>query len=41
MGWISKVLEVVNKVANNSTLASVQSMLANAKGVKLGFKLAK
>ena len=41
VGWISKVLEVVNKVANNSTLASVQSMLANAKGVKLGFKLAK
>ena len=41
VGWISKVLEVVNKVANNSTLGSVQSMLANAKGVKLGFKLAK
>jgi hypothetical protein len=31
----------VNKVANNSTLASVQQMLANAKGVQLGFKLAK
>ena len=41
VGFISKVLEVVNKVANNSTLASVQQMLANAKGVQLGFKLAK
>ncbi|MCR5326700.1 MAG: DUF4923 family protein [Bacteroidales bacterium] len=41
VGWISKILEVVNKVANNSTLSSVQSMLANAKGVQLGFKLAK
>lgn len=41
VGFISKVLEVVNKVANNSTLASVQQRLANAKGVQLGFKLAK
>ena len=41
VGFISKVLEAVNKVANNSTLASVQQMLANAKGVQLGFKLAK
>lgn len=41
VGFISKVLEVVNKVANNSTLASVQQMLANAKGVQLGFKLTK
>lgn len=41
VGFISKVLEVVNKVANNSTLASVQQMLANANGVQLGFKLAK
>lgn len=41
VGFISKVLEVVNKVANNSTLASVQQMLANTKGVQLGFKLAK
>lgn len=41
VGFISKVLEVVNKVANNSTLASVQQMLANADGVQLGFKLAK
>ncbi len=41
VGFISKVLEVVNKVAHNSALASVQQMLANAKGVQLGFKLAK
>lgn len=41
VGFISKVLEVVNKVTNNSTLASVQQMLANANGVQLGFKLAK
>lgn len=39
--FIQKVLESVNKVANNSTLASVQSALANVKGLQLGFKLAK
>lgn len=41
VNFIQKVLEVVNKVVNNSTLAAVQSALANVNGVQLGFKLAK
>ena len=39
--FIKKVLEVVNKVANNSTISAVQSALANVNDVKLGFKLSK
>ena len=39
--FIKKVLEVVNKVANNSTLTAVQSALANVNDLKLGFKLSK
>ncbi len=41
VNFVEKVLEVVNKVANNSTLTAVQSALANVNGVQLGFKLAK
>ena len=39
--FIQKVLETVNKVANNATLTSVQQTLAQVKGLQLGFKLAK
>ncbi len=39
--FIKKVLEVVNKVANNSTISAVQSALANVNDLKLGFKLSK
>ena len=39
--FVQKVLESVNKVANNATLTSVQQTLANVKGLQLGFKLAK
>ena len=39
--FIKKVLDVVNKVANNSTITAVQTALANVDDVKLGFKLAK
>ena len=41
VAFVQKVLEAVNKVANNATLTSVQQTLANLKGVQLGFKLAK
>ena len=39
--FVKKVLEVVNKVANNSTLSAVQTALANVNDLKLGFKLSK
>ncbi|MBQ9462182.1 MAG: DUF4923 family protein [Bacteroidales bacterium] len=39
--FIQKVLEVVNKVANNSTISGIQQTLSSVKGVQLGFKLAK
>lgn len=39
--FVQKVLEAVNKVANNATLTSIQQTLASVKGVQLGFKLAK
>ena len=39
--FIQKVLESVNKVANNATITSIQQTLSNVKGVQLGFKLAK
>ena len=41
LAFTQKVLEAVNKVANNSTLSTLQSTLANVKGLQLGFKLAK
>lgn len=41
LNFIQKVLESVNKVANNATLTSLQNTLANVKGLQLGFKLAK
>ena len=41
VNFIKKVLEVVNKVANNSTISTVQAALASVDGVKLGFKLSK
>ncbi|MBO6169444.1 MAG: DUF4923 family protein [Bacteroidales bacterium] len=39
--FVKKVLEVVNKVANNSTISAVQSALSNVDDLKLGFKLSK
>ena len=39
VNFIQKVLEVVNKVANNSTISAVQTALSSVDGVKLGFKL--
>ena len=41
VAFIQKVLEAVNKVANNATITSLQNTLNNVKGVQLGFKLAK
>jgi len=41
LDFVKKVLEVVNKVANNSTLTAVQSAIANVDDLQLGFKLAK
>lgn len=39
--FTKKVLEVVNKAVNNSTLNTVQSALSNVNDLKLGFKLSK
>ena len=41
VAFIQKVLEAVNKVANNATITSIQQTLASVQGVQLGFKLAK
>lgn len=41
LDFCKKVLEAVNKVANNTTLSAVQSALANVNDLQLGFKLAK
>ena len=41
VNFIQKVLDAVNKVANNSTISTVQTALSSVNGVKLGFKLAK
>ncbi len=39
--WAKKVLELVNKVANNSTLTAVQTAVASVDDLQLGFKLSK
>lgn len=41
MVFVQKVLDAVNKVANNATLTQVQQTLSQVKGIQLGFKLAK
>ena len=41
LDFCKKVLEAVNKVANNSTLTAVQSAIANVNDLQLGFKLTK
>lgn len=39
--FVQKVLEAVNKVANNATISSIQQTLSSVKGLQLGFKLSK
>lgn len=39
--FVQNVLEAVNKVANNSTISSIQQTLSSVKGLQLGFKLSK
>ena len=41
LDFCKKVLEAVNKVANNTTLTAVQSAIANVNDLQLGFKLTK
>lgn len=41
LDFCKKVLEAVNKVANNSTLSTVQAAIANVNDLQLGFKLSK
>ena len=41
LDFCKKVLEAVNKVANNSTLSAVQSAIAGVDDLQLGFKLSK